>query len=64
MKRLHEFCLNSRRYILKMGWCEKPPKTCPHREDNFMSCENCSYYTKKESKSMDKLWDWLEKSKK
>lgn len=61
-KKLHEFCLNSKRYILKMAWKGKPPLSCPYREDNFISCENCSYYTKKSSRMMDRLIKWIEDS--
>jgi hypothetical protein len=43
-----EFCLNSRRWIKFMAYKGKPPTICPHREDNFVECKNCSYYEERE----------------
>lgn len=42
-----EFCLNSKRYIERMALKGQPPKSCPYRSDNFMTCENCGYYSKR-----------------
>lgn len=39
-----EFCLNSKRWIKTMTWRGKAPKTCPKREDNFKTCQDCGYY--------------------
>jgi hypothetical protein len=39
-----EFCQNSRRYIIGMALKGKPPKTCVHYEENFTTCQDCSYY--------------------
>lgn len=59
-----EFCLNSNRYIEFMAYKGRPPMTCPRREDNFLTCETCSYYQNREpskhykkiKKAINEVW--------
>jgi len=55
-----EFCLNSKRWINLMALKGQPPKTCPKRKDNFLTCEYCAYYQMREkSKYLKNIYNHI-----